>query len=233
MKNFEGDVVKVDVSKVEITQYGNNYGLFALQNIKKGEAVYVERAEIFHVLTEEDMSNPACDACFLVRKIFQDSQTEKLYYELGLESSNVGESKPSRDDRIFLKRLAKKSKVSYERVLEIWLVVCAYHVKAVQDTYISQRIRLQLSKNFNRTNHSCNPNSDVIHKFSSKSDFDSRLLIVKASRPIKNGEEVTFSYLDPSVASILNVESRRELIKSTYGFTCMCDKCIEESDYTY
>jgi hypothetical protein len=223
--------MEVDTSKVEIAQLSNNFALIAKQKIEEGEVVFVERSDVFYQLTADDFSNPACDACFLVRKIVQDSQTEKFYDEFDLDSSCIHVNKPSRDDKKFLKRLAKKSKISYEKVLDIWKVVCAYHVKGVLATPMTSKIRIQLSKYFNRTNHSCKPNTSVIHVFSSESDFCSRLLTVKASRQIKSGEEITFSYIDPFLASTL--DSRREEIKSTYGFICMCEKCLEESGQKY
>lgn len=228
-KNIEAEV---DISKVEMAQLTNGIGLLAKKDMEEGEVVFVERSEVFHELTPADFSNPACDACFLVRKIIQDPQTERFYDEFDLDSSCIHANKPSKDDKKFLKRLAKKSKVSYEKVLDIWKVVCAYHVRGVLSTTMNQKIRIQLSKFFNRTNHSCNPNTTIVHIFSSESDFYNRLLTVKASREIKSGEEITFSYIDPRLASTLNFESRREEIKSTYGFICRCEKCIEESDDT-
>ncbi|MGK0270399.1 MAG: hypothetical protein ACI88H_001045 [Cocleimonas sp.] len=220
---------EIDISKVEISLLINGTGLLAKKNIEKGEVVFVERSEVFHELTSADFSNPACDACFLVRKIIQDPQTAKFYNEFDLDSSCVHANKPSKDDKKFLKKLSKKSKVPYEKVLDIWKIVCAYHVKGVLATPINQKIRVQLSRLFNRTNHSCNPNTTVIHIFSLESDFYSRLLTVKATRQIQKGEEITFSYIDPQLASTLDFNSRREELKSSYGFICNCEKCLEES----
>ena len=221
--------VEIDTSKVEIAQFTNGKGLLAKKNIEEGEVVFVERSEVFHELTAADFSNPACDSCFLVRKIIQDPQTAKFYDEFDLDSSCVSVNKPSRDDKKFLKKLSKKSKAPYEKVLDIWKIVCAYHVKGVLATSINQKFRVQLSRLFNRTNHSCNPNTTVIHIFSSESDFDSRLLTVKATRQIQKGEEITFSYIDPGLASTLDFNSRQEELKSNYGFICNCEKCLKES----
>jgi hypothetical protein len=221
--------VEIDTSKVEVAQTTNGKGLLAKKNIEEGEVVFVERSEVFHELTSADFSNPACDSCFLVRKIIQDPQTAKFYDEFDLDSSCVSVNKPSRDDKKFLKKLSKKSKTPYEKVLDIWKIVCAYHVKGVLATPINQKFRVQLSRLFNRTNHSCNPNTTVIHIFSLESDFYSRLLTVKATRKIQKGEEITFNYIDPLLAAILDLNSRREELKSNYGFICNCEKCLEES----
>lgn len=220
---------EVDTSKVEIAQLSIGKGILAKKDIAEGEVVFTEHSDVFHQLTAADFRNPACDACFLVRKIIQDPQTRKSYDEFGLDSSCVHVNKPSRDDKKFLKKLSKKSKVSYEKVLDTWQIACAYHVKAILKTPMNQKIRVQLSRLINRTNHSCNPNTTVIHVFSLESDFYSRLLTVKATRQIQKGEEITFSYIDPVLASTLDFESRQEKIKSTYGFICGCERCVEES----
>lgn len=220
---------EVDTGKVEIVQLNNGMGLLANKDIEEGEVVYAEQSDVFHELTEIDFANPACDACFLVRKITQDPQTAKFYEEFDLDSSDVHSSIPSREDKKFLKKLSKKARVPYEKVLNIWKIVCAYHVKAILTTPFNNKVRVQLSRLFNRTNHSCNPNSAVTHIFSVKTDFYSRLLTVTAIRPIKEGEEITFSYLDPLLASTLDLNLRREELMSCYGFTCNCEKCIEES----
>lgn len=221
--------INIDTSKVEIAQLTTGTGLLAKMDIAEGEVVYAERSDVYHELTAADFSNPACDACFLVRKIIEDPLTAKFFDEFDLDSSCIHVNSPSRDDKKFLKKLSKKSKVLYEKVLDIWKIVCAYHVKATLVTPTNQRIRVQLSRLFNRTNHSCNPNTTVIHIFDLESDFYSRLITVIAERNIRKGEEITFSYIDPVLASILDLNSRREELMSFYGFICNCEKCLEES----
>ncbi|KAL4197912.1 hypothetical protein AMTRI_Chr04g253500 [Amborella trichopoda] len=65
-------------------------------------------------------------------------------------------------------------------------------------------------------NHSCNPNARRVH-------IGDRML-VHASREIRAGEEVRFSYFDV----LLPLTKRREFCKN-WGFLCECDRCrIEE-----
>jgi hypothetical protein len=224
--------VGLDYSKVEITKLKNGIGIIATKDIAEGETVYEECTEVFQLLTIADALNPVCDACFLVKKIIQDPQTRKAFDEFGLDSSHVHENKPTKDDKRFLKNLSKKSKVSYDKILGLFRIVCAYNVKVILISPVNQKIRIQLSKLFNRTNHSCNPNTTVLNIFTKEREYDSQLLAVKAIRPIKKGEEVTFSYIDPIITSNFDLNSRRTEIKSLFGFTCNCEKCLEESQHS-
>jgi hypothetical protein len=225
--------IEFDDSKVEITNLDNGIGIIAKKYIAEGETVYEERSEVFHELTNADFSDPACDACFLVRKIIQDPLAGRFYDEFCFDSACVHANKPTRDDKRFLRKLSKKSKVSYDKILGLFKAVCAYNVKVFLASPLNKKIRIQLSKLANRTNHSCKPNTSVLNTFLTESDFNTRVLIVQAIRPIQEGEEVTFSYIDSRIASTLDVNSRRAEIKSLFGFTCNCEKCLEESRQSF
>jgi hypothetical protein len=225
--------IEFDDSKVEVTNLDNGIGIIAKKYIAEGETVYEERCEVFHELTNADFSDPACDACFLVRKIIQDPQAGRLYDEFCFDSTCVHASKPTRDDKRFLRKLSKKSKVSYDKTLGLFKAVCAYNVRVFLESPLNKKIRIQLSKLVNRTNHSCNPNTSVLNMFLTESDFNTRVLIVQAIRPIQKGEEVTFSYINLRIASTLDFNSRRAEIKSLFGFSCNCEKCLEESRQSF
>nr|CAB3496955.1 unnamed protein product [Digitaria exilis] len=66
-------------------------------------------------------------------------------------------------------------------------------------------------------NHSCQPNARRTHVGDHA--------IVHASRDIKAGEEITFSYFD-----VLVPVSKRREASSAWGFECKCDRCRLESD---
>ncbi len=68
-------------------------------------------------------------------------------------------------------------------------------------------------------NHSCDPNCNAFIR-----DHESRLLIVKAIRPIKAGEEITIAY-EPSVCRFSKPDERIGYLKYVYGFSCVCDRC--------
>ncbi len=67
-------------------------------------------------------------------------------------------------------------------------------------------------------NHSCEPNCVVAY-------LDDSQVVVFACRDIAEGEELTISY----VYSHLELEERRNQLKS-YGFVCMCEKCMKEEE---
>lgn len=66
-------------------------------------------------------------------------------------------------------------------------------------------------------NHSCTPNAYI--------SFIGRQLSLRALDPIKKGEEITISYIDPSYPLPI-----RQAELSRYYFTCTCDKCTSDWD---
>ena len=73
-------------------------------------------------------------------------------------------------------------------------------------------------------NHSCDPNCNAFVR-----DHKSRLLIVKAMRPIKSGEEITVAY-EASVCRFSKATERIAYLKYVYGFECVCDRCKKPSE---
>lgn len=68
-------------------------------------------------------------------------------------------------------------------------------------------------------NHSCCPNA---HAFKRDEDRDGQAAIITL-KPIRNGEEVTVSYIDED----LPFEDRQALL-ADYGFKCRCNACLEQ-----
>ena len=64
-------------------------------------------------------------------------------------------------------------------------------------------------------NHSCNANT--------KKDAVGDLMVLRATRPIRIGEEITHSYDESS-----DYDTRTALLMNTWGFTCDCALCIAE-----
>ena len=73
-------------------------------------------------------------------------------------------------------------------------------------------------------NHSCDPNCNAFIR-----DHKSRLLIVKAMRSIKAGEEITVAY-EASVCRFSKATERIAYLKYVYGFECVCDRCKNTSE---
>ena len=70
-------------------------------------------------------------------------------------------------------------------------------------------------------NHSCSPNVSPV--WCPDSDQPIALHFV-ALKDIQQGDELNFSYIDATVAS---VRERRKLLQD-YGFVCRCSRCVEE-----
>ncbi|KAJ1907700.1 hypothetical protein LPJ81_000583 [Coemansia sp. IMI 209127] len=69
-------------------------------------------------------------------------------------------------------------------------------------------------------NHNCDPNCVVVHP----NDGMYRA-IIQTLRPIKAGEEMTITYVNPRNG----VNERQQELRDWYMFDCQCDRCIEEN----
>eukprot|EP00747_Dinoflagellata_sp_TGD_P121199 gnl/TRDRNA2_/TRDRNA2_173390_c0_seq6.p1 gnl/TRDRNA2_/TRDRNA2_173390_c0~~gnl/TRDRNA2_/TRDRNA2_173390_c0_seq6.p1 ORF type:complete len:426 (+),score=51.31 gnl/TRDRNA2_/TRDRNA2_173390_c0_seq6:117-1394(+) len=72
-------------------------------------------------------------------------------------------------------------------------------------------------------NHSCEPNA-----FGRP---EANRLSIRAFRPIKAGEEITISYLDPNVLH-QSTNHRRDFLQKSKGFHCGCQRCTGVLDDT-
>ncbi|KAK3902721.1 hypothetical protein C8A05DRAFT_43902 [Staphylotrichum tortipilum] len=66
-------------------------------------------------------------------------------------------------------------------------------------------------------NHSCVPNAFI--------GFDKRTAVLRAARPIEEGEEITISYIDNNLPRAARHEALR-----LYHFTCDCLRCKDDLD---
>ncbi|KAJ5135392.1 uncharacterized protein N7515_004670 [Penicillium bovifimosum] len=80
------------------------------------------------------------------------------------------------------------------------------------------RIGLYLHPYASLINHSCDYNSAI--------GFDTQELYVKATRPIKKGQQIFISYIDATTPRYV----RRKELKELYFFDCHCRKCIQGVD---
>ncbi|TFK64626.1 SET domain-containing protein [Pluteus cervinus] len=67
-------------------------------------------------------------------------------------------------------------------------------------------------------NHSCLPNAAA--RYIITGGGTPVIMEIVALRAISEGEEITIPYLDPAL-----VQSRQQIFKFTYGFTCSCPSC--------
>lgn len=72
-------------------------------------------------------------------------------------------------------------------------------------------------------NHSCQPNCGA------EIDVDTGCMIFRTQKKIKAGDHLTASYMsEDSEFGNLPVASRRERLSEARGFTCLCERCLEE-----
>ncbi|KAK4495362.1 hypothetical protein PRZ48_013693 [Zasmidium cellare] len=64
-------------------------------------------------------------------------------------------------------------------------------------------------------NHSCLPNSSAVHI--------GDLLVVRATKPIKKGDEILVQYRNDA-----EFEQRQAALDGAWGFTCSCPRCVAE-----
>ncbi|ASK79139.1 hypothetical protein CF386_08705 [Paraphotobacterium marinum] len=207
-------------------KYGE--GLIATKNIKKGDVVLVEKCNVFTILQYKDFMDPACDSCFLVRAIVTDNKNKVNFDSFNLKSNQSNSYVPSKDDMRFLKKLSKRTGKPLNKLIEIWEIVCAHHIKVILLQYNEvKKIRLQLSKYINKGNHSCDPNTIVKSHLNSSEDFNSKTVKLIASKDINEGDEITFSYIDEHFSNY-DFNTRQQTLQSSCGFSCQCSKCESE-----
>ncbi|KAJ1994411.1 hypothetical protein GGI25_004430 [Coemansia spiralis] len=72
-------------------------------------------------------------------------------------------------------------------------------------------------------NHNCDPNCVVVHP-----NNGNYRAIIQTLRPIKAGEEMTITYVNPRGS----VGERQQVLRDWYMFDCRCDRCVKESSQT-
>ncbi|KAF2859595.1 SET domain-containing protein [Piedraia hortae CBS 480.64] len=68
-------------------------------------------------------------------------------------------------------------------------------------------------------NHSCEPNAER--------EFVGDLIVIRATRTIEEGEEVTIRYTE-----LEGYKERREVLFRDWGFECICERCLKEGEKT-
>ena len=218
-------------SDVEIKEIDGAYGVYSLKNVKKGDLVLFEPVTCAYVLRPKDLIGSQSDACAFVEAIYRSPHTLGRYFNsFRLTPIDGVFEKPPSHDRKFLKKVSKKFKKTYEEVVNIWRIVCTYHVRNyLLPSYKNDlKVRLQMSPFFNRINHHCSPNSHGVCHFSNYEDFEASVALVLAIQDISPGDEITYSYIDSRVLRADKL-TRREVLSDCYDFTCLCSRCLSES----
>ena len=88
-----------------------------------------------------------------------------------------------------------------------------------------------------RINHSCSPNVSMVtketfckqHRIACSVDRDGGVKMAVATRDIKQGERLTFSYQNEVTSPSMGVRERRALLLERLSFMCGCERCVAEA----
>ncbi|XP_056414677.1 SET and MYND domain-containing protein 4 isoform X2 [Hyla sarda] len=95
-------------------------------------------------------------------------------------------------------------------------------VTSLVESSKSSRLATALFPVLSLLNHSCDPNTSV--------SFQGRCVMVRASRPIRKGDEILHCYGPHKLR--MTFEKRQKLLKDQYFFVCQCKACIQEQKST-
>ncbi|CED83235.1 Predicted histone tail methylase containing SET domain [Phaffia rhodozyma] len=96
------------------------------------------------------------------------------------------------------------------------------HVLSTPDMKLEPFAHAVLAPISRAVNHSCAPSAAVSCSWGA----DGLIVGLRTLRALKEGEEVTISYLDP----LTSLKTRRETLKTIYYFDCVCSLCCSSAD---
>ncbi|KZV91944.1 hypothetical protein EXIGLDRAFT_769444 [Exidia glandulosa HHB12029] len=98
------------------------------------------------------------------------------------------------------------------------LPICPGLDASMADAPVAAGVFVESSRSFN---HSCAPDAVPLFVFSPNEPPRMEVVVVSA---IQQGEEITIPYVDPA----LDVRTRQERLRTSYGFDCTCLRCTRE-----
>ncbi|KAF2198011.1 SET domain-containing protein [Delitschia confertaspora ATCC 74209] len=194
-------------------------GLFASKAFKRGELILVEKAFVLPSYVMEDKRSQ-CLLCFgeMVKKVQCNPSLRKKFFELdaGSSFSRVlheggggegikGEDTQDVPDVFRIHAILRHN--SFNAPLTSFSLLHQPH----------QEMRTGIWLHASSINHSCIPNS--------VRTFVGDIFVLRATRDVKEGEEVVMQYLSPDVDEKVRAERLGE-----WGFECRCRLCeVDES----
>jgi len=242
----------IDTSKVEIRRVNRTMnGLFAKEDIAAGEVIFVEDIILFEN-TQRPNPHNIPDAVELALRIWADDHFDNLA-QLGFKP-DIWTHPLTKEDKKWINKLLSNGgwRGSRNLALDCYKIAAGYNI--VFRYYISNHPspatvtateRKVISRYACMMNHSCNPNSTSF-PVTNAEELNQRIVGEVAVEDIKEGDEITFSYLanlpDEMAAEIedpkkrraaqplknFNAKERRALLKKLYGFNCTCPRCRSE-----
>ncbi len=210
-------------------------GLFATHDLRTGDLVLCEKA--FSSMFEKDkdwfaaweynrgrLSMASSTVSLwdqMVQKMLQNPSTIPEVTKLGGDYAGIGGTKVCVDDidvvDVFQVRSLIESNTfgipspSKQRQTRPF----GFTAEFQQEGHLGDNTGLFLKTSM--MNHSCVPNTRKV--------FLGDAIIIRATRPIKKGQELVQSYAQTDA----DVSERREMLQSTWHFQCNCKLCIAEA----
>jgi hypothetical protein len=110
----------------------------------------------------------------------------------------------------FVATVKQPSQEMAEGIVELFFASCHPYVSRLDAS------EFQLFKTLSLINHACAPNAELSW------DRETDKMVLRATKPISNEEEIIISYIDP-----FQTQSKRH---ADLGFVCKCPTCTDSSD---
>lgn len=186
---------------------GKGVGCIATKAIKKGDLVLKEAPQLFF----PNVSVTTFEECLVVVKTFMEMSKEdqERYLDLHNKYDDDETTWSVGMKQRFTAILQATNQMTFPNISQ----EKAFRVVAIMDTNEFQNgVCLKMS----RFNHSCRPNAQYFW------NVDTNTRDVRALRKIKQGEEITLSYIHTMIGSR---EERRTKLKDGFNFDCSCEAC--------
>lgn len=198
-------------------------GLFATKHLAPGDVILVEKA--FYAVFDRDVPNEKSVIVDVAKAgISLENQAERIQGTIDKILHN-----PKQASRYLNLHHGGKSQNKALRFVNGMATVDTFLVQAIdrlngfdfpgvkstEDGSGEQTIAAGIWLHVSHANHSCVPNADR--------SYIGDMMVVRATRGIKAGEEITFSYLIPNHSYL----ERKERL-ALYGFECDCPLCEVE-----
>ncbi|THU86385.1 SET domain-containing protein, partial [Dendrothele bispora CBS 962.96] len=193
---------------------GKGMGMFATRDIEYGELILTERPLLVFPASPRHMSSLAYPKHFTIDQIQQAqlNQLEKLM-------ETLVDQMPKENQEAYKKLANCHQEDGSGPLLGIartnGFPIGDYYEPKIPGFPEAATRYSATFKDISRINHSCRPNACR--------DWDSPTFSfhLRASKPIKKGQEITLSYISDAV----DPTSERQRQLASYGFTCTCEAC--------
>ncbi|KAJ8098347.1 hypothetical protein POJ06DRAFT_149856 [Lipomyces tetrasporus] len=152
--------------------------------------------------------------------LMQGDKRQRFYSAMETLKSHIDDRRKTEDFEtlVVMSKGAKEysgTELSLEAVVEMLCKIMTNSFSIPLPTYDIVGIIFDTSVSL--INHSCDPNAVIV--------FDKNMLMVRAVRPIKKGEEIYITYTD----NAMPMPRRKEALRTQYFFDCQCTACCPPS----